>query len=89
MDKRIFMQDGVGERFREDAERLFHVFLIRLTAPDNDTIVGDRIHRHAGELRLPLAVAVGGHGEGLFAFVNYNVGSVRRLLQILDARGEV
>ena len=60
-----------------------------LTEPDEAALVEWRERLRAGELRLPLAVAVGGHGEGLFAFVNYNVGSVRRLLQILDARGEV
>jgi len=41
---------------------------------------------NAGELRLPLAVAVDEGGRGLFAFVNYNVGSVATLIKILDAR---
>ena len=41
---------------------------------------------NAGELRLPLAVAVGEAGEGLFAFVNYNVGSVATLIGVIDAR---
>ena len=39
---------------------------------------------HAGELRLPLAVAVDREGQGLFAFVNYHVGSVMELIGILN-----
>lgn len=59
-----------------------------LTSPDEAALVVWRERLRAGELRLPLAVAVGRRGEGLFAFVNYNVGSVNRLLQILDAEGD-
>ena len=39
---------------------------------------------NAGELRLPLAAAVGPDGRGRFAFVNYHVGSVRSLISILE-----
>ena len=59
-----------------------------LTAPDEAALLEWRERLRAGELRLPLAVAVGRDGAGLFAFVNYNVGSVKRLLQILDVKGE-
>ena len=38
---------------------------------------------HAGELRLPLALAVNRAGKGVFALTNYRVGSVRTLLEIL------
>lgn len=36
-----------------------------------------------GDLRLPLAVAVSGAGEGLFAFANYSIGSAEALTDIL------
>ncbi len=39
----------------------------------------------AGDLRLPLAVAFDAQGEALFAFTNYNVGSVRSLLRCIAA----
>ena len=39
---------------------------------------------NARELRLPLAVAIGRGGEGLFAFVNYNVGSVMALVDVIE-----
>ena len=38
-------------------------------------------------LDLSVAVAVGQDGTGLFAFVNYNVGSVATLIKIIDAEG--
>ena len=40
---------------------------------------------HAGDLRLPFAIAVDKAGEGLFAFVNYNVGSVQALIGMFRA----
>ena len=39
----------------------------------------------AGDLRLPLAIAFDAQGEALFAFTNYNVGSVRSLLKCIAA----
>ena len=52
---------------------------------DEEALLQWRVRMNAGELRLPLAVAVGRSGEGLFAFVNYNVGTVMTLLKILDS----
>ena len=57
-----------------------------LAGPDGAALLQWRRALNAGELRLPLAVAVGERGEGLFAFVNYNVGSVVSLIQVIDAR---
>lgn len=57
-----------------------------LAGPDGAALVRWRELLNAGELRLPLAVAVGEAGEGLFAFVNYNVGSVATLIGVIDAR---
>lgn len=57
-----------------------------LAAPDAAALIAWRRALNAGELRLPLAVAVGEAGEGLFAFVNYNVGSVATLIRVIDAR---
>ena len=54
------------------------------TEPDMEDIVVWRRLLHAGELRLPLAVAVDQSGQGLFAFVNYHVGSVMELIGILN-----
>lgn len=39
---------------------------------------------NAGDIRLPFACAVRANGEGIFAFANYSVGSVRALLRILE-----
>ena len=39
----------------------------------------------AGDLRLPLAIAVNAAGKGLFAFTNYHVGSVQALIKMLDS----
>ena len=39
----------------------------------------------AGDLRLPLAIAVNAAGKGLFAFTNYHVGSVQALTKMLDS----
>lgn len=40
------------------------------------------------ELRFPMAMATDAKGRGLFAFVNYNVGSVLSLIQVIDASRE-
>ena len=55
-------------------------------SPDAGALRCWREIMNAGELRLPLAVAVGRRGEGLFAFVNYNVGSVMTLIRIIDCQ---
>ena len=54
-----------------------------LTLPDAAALLPWREALHAGELRLPFALAVNRAGEGLFALTNYRVGSVRTLLDIL------
>ncbi len=56
-----------------------------LLAPDPKDLLAWRRILKAGELRLPFAVAVDGEGRGLLAFVNYNVGSVRTLMRVLQA----
>lgn len=52
-------------------------------APDRAALLEWRRLLRAGDLRLPLAVAVNEKGEGLFAYTNYCVGSVRSLLKIV------
>lgn len=52
---------------------------------DAETLIEWRRLMRAGELRLPLAIATDREGRGLFAFINYNVGSVKSLLNVLDA----
>ncbi len=54
-----------------------------LTGVDQEVLVRWRELLHAGEMRLPLAVAVDREGRGLFAFTNYHVGSVRELIRII------
>ena len=52
---------------------------------DADALMEWRKALGAGDLRLPLAVAFDARGEALFAFTNYNVGSVRSLLRCIAA----
>ena len=52
---------------------------------DADALLEWRKALGAGDLRLPLAVAFDARGEALFAFTNYNVGSVRSLLRCIAA----
>ena len=52
-------------------------------SPDPAAVMAWREALNARELRLPFAAAVDGAGAGLFAFVNYNVGSVARLVNVL------
>lgn len=54
------------------------------TGMDARTLLVWRERLRAGDLRLPLAVAVSRMGKGLFAFTNYNVGSVRSLICVID-----
>lgn len=37
-----------------------------------------------GDLRLPFALAIDSRDRGLFAFANYNIGTARTLLRILE-----
>jgi len=55
------------------------------TNPDPKALRRWRELLHAGDLRLPFAAAVDASGRGLFAFVNYHVGSVRSLIDIIQA----
>lgn len=55
---------------------------------DAETLLEWRRLLNAGELRLPLALATDEEGHGLHAFINYNVGSVLSLLQVIDAAKE-
>lgn len=53
-------------------------------SPDPEALREWRARLNARELRLPLAVAIGRGGAGLFAFVNYNVGSVAALIDVVE-----
>lgn len=53
--------------------------------PEAQTLLQWREQLRAGDLRLPLAVALDDAGKGLFAFTNYNVGSVLSLIRVIDA----
>ncbi|MBQ9951685.1 MAG: hypothetical protein IJO98_06060 [Clostridia bacterium] len=55
---------------------------------DNETLLEWRRLLNAGELRLPLAMSVDAKGRGLFAFINYNVGSVLSLIKVIEAGSE-
>ena len=57
----------------------------RAGEPDEAALAEWRRRLNARELRLPLAAAVSRTGEGLFAFVNYNVGSVAALIDVIAA----
>lgn len=54
-----------------------------LFARDPETELAWRQLLRAGDLRLPFAIAVDKTGNGLFAFVNYNVGSVQALITMI------
>lgn len=56
-----------------------------LVGPDHAALLEWRRLLYAGDLRLPFAMAADEKGEGLFAYVNYHVGSVRSLLRIATA----
>ena len=56
-----------------------------LHSPDPAAVTAWREALNARELRLPFAAAIGQSGRGLFAFVNYNVGSVMTLLKVIEA----
>lgn len=56
------------------------------TRPDNAALRRWRELLRAGDLRLPFAAAVDCGGRGLFAFVNYCVGSVRSLIEIINSQ---
>lgn len=54
-----------------------------LLRPDKIALTAWRRMLNAGDLRLPLAVAVDADGCGRFAFVNYHVGSVMSLIRMI------
>ena len=84
---RLLVEDGRGLDNEKLAAVLAGLSDARcLTRPDAQAVLQWRRAMNAGELRLPLAVALDEAGRGLFAFVNYNVGSVQTLLRVLDAR---
>lgn len=62
----------------ESSELLMH--------PDAATLLDWRALLNAGELRLPLVVAVDAAGNGRFAIANYNVGSVLSMLHAIGVK---
>lgn len=60
-----------------------------LVRPDAETLIRWRELMDAGELRLPLVVAIDREGCGTFAIANYNVGSVLSMLKAVGAGEEV
>lgn len=52
-----------------------------------DVAVESRLHQlmNAGDERRPFILALNSAGEALYSFSNYNVGTVRLLIEILDA----
>ena len=57
-----------------------------LMNPDAGVLIQWRELMDAGELRLPLVVAVDGAGNGRFAIANYNVGSVLSMLRAIGVK---
>jgi len=57
-----------------------------LAGPDVETLIRWRELMDAGELRLPLVVAVDREGCGTFAIANYNVGSVLSMLKAVGVK---
>lgn len=57
-----------------------------LMHPDAATLLDWRELLNAGELRLPLVVAVDTAGNGRFAIANYNVGSVLSMLRAIGVK---
>jgi len=74
-------EDAANEKLQLVLAELKNVEL--LIAPDVHTLTQWRQMLNAGDRRLPLALAIDEKGVGLFAYTNYNVGSVRSLMQIL------
>ena len=59
-----------------------------LVGPDAQTMIRWRELMDAGELRLPLVIAIDREGCGTFAIANYNVGSVLSMLKAVGAEKE-
>lgn len=57
-----------------------------LVGPDAEVLIHWRELMDAGELRLPLVIAVDGAGNGRFAIANYNVGSVLSMLRAIGVK---
>ena len=84
---RLFVDDESGlenEKLRIVLKKLKNVELL-LETNAADVIEWHRLMR-AGDLRRPFTVAVDAQGRGLFAFANYNVGSVLSLLRVIEAQ---
>lgn len=73
-----------NEKLKQVVGRLDDVELL-LEPETADVIEWHRLMR-AGDLRRPFTVAVDAQGRGLFAFANYNVGSVLSLLRVITAQ---
>jgi hypothetical protein len=81
---RLLTMEGEGkdnEKLRMVLRTLQNVSLS--SHPNRGTLLSWRKLMRAGDLRLPFAVSVSKEGKGLFAFVNYNVGSVLSLIETL------
>ncbi len=70
-----------NEKLRQVVKELKRVQLV--WEADSAVLRSWRKKLQAGDLRLPLAMAVDAHGNGLFAFTNYHVGSVMALADVL------
>ena len=57
-----------------------------LVSPDAETLIRWRELMDAGELRLPMVVAIDREGCGTFAIANYNVGSVLSMLKAVGLK---
>ena len=73
-----------NEKLKIVLERLKNIELLQEPGAA-DVIEWHRLMR-AGDLRRPFTVAVDAQGRGLFAFANYNVGSVLSLLRVIEAQ---
>ena len=84
---KLFVDDEAGlenEKLKIVLERLKNIELLQEPGAA-DVIEWHRLMR-AGDLRRPFTVAVDAQGRGLFAFANYNVGSVLSLLRVIEVQ---
>ena len=70
-----------NEKLRQVVGKLDDIEL--LLEPEMADVIEWRRLMRAGDLRRPFTVAVDAQGRGLFAFANYNVGSVLSLLRVI------
>lgn len=73
-----------NEKLRQVVGKLDDIEL--LLEPEMADVIEWRRLMRAGDLRRPFTVAVDAQGRGLFAFANYNVGSVLSLLRVIEAQ---